>query len=232
MTHADADLGPVVVFQFVKERLDQSALAKFQERRRKLNRKPASKSVADGIVDEPMVGRFRKLREAGSAEDLLAFDQRDTAGHANPRIEQGYEVVEDHAPKFSHAEPFVKFWMLGLLGDFCTMNLVDQFNDYRSRMNDKILSADNLIIKRIFNLDTNAYQEGALDVKSKELIGLTCSLVLRCDDCVKYHLGKCREVGFTTAEVHEAMGVATLIGGTIVIPHLRRAFEFWEELSK
>jgi AhpD family alkylhydroperoxidase len=112
------------------------------------------------------------------------------------------------------------------------MSLVEQFNDYRTRMNEKILAGDNLIIKRIFNLDTNAYQEGALDVRAKELIGLTCSLVLRCDDCVKYHLGKCREIGFTTAEVHEAMGVATLVGGTIVIPHLRRAFEFWEELAK
>ena len=112
------------------------------------------------------------------------------------------------------------------------MALVEQFNEYRAKMNEKILAADNLIIKRIFNLDTNAYQEGALDVKSKELIGLTCSLVLRCDDCVKYHLGKCKEVGFSTAEVQEAMGVATLVGGTIVIPHLRRAFEYWDELSK
>lgn len=112
------------------------------------------------------------------------------------------------------------------------MSLVKQFNEYRSKMNQKILDADNLIIKRIFNLDTNAYAEGALDVKSKELIGLTCSLVLRCDDCVKYHLGKCHEVGLKTEEVNEAMGIATLIGGTIVIPHLRRAFEFWEELSK
>ncbi len=98
-------------------------------------------------------------------------------------------------------------------------------------MNQKILDSDSLIIKRIFNLDTNAYSEGALDIKSKELIGLTCSLVLRCDDCVKYHLGKCKELGFTSAEVNEAMGVATLVGGTIVIPHLRRAFEFWEELK-
>jgi AhpD family alkylhydroperoxidase len=111
------------------------------------------------------------------------------------------------------------------------MSLVKQFNDYRTKMNEKILGSDNLIIKRIFNLDTNAYAEGTLDVKSKELIGLTCSLVLRCDDCVKYHLGKCKEVGFTTAEVHEALGVATLVGGTIVIPHLRRAYEFWEELN-
>ncbi|MEQ8362136.1 MAG: carboxymuconolactone decarboxylase family protein [Cyclobacteriaceae bacterium] len=111
------------------------------------------------------------------------------------------------------------------------MSQVKQFNEYRSKMNEKILSSDSLIIKRIFNLDTNAYAGGALDVKSKELIGLTCSLVLRCDDCVKYHLGKCKEIGFSTAEVNEAMGVATLVGGTIVIPHLRRAYEYWEELQ-
>lgn len=111
------------------------------------------------------------------------------------------------------------------------MDIVKQFNDYRSKMNEKIADADNLIIKRIFNLDTNAYAPGVLDVKSKELIGLTCSLVLRCDDCVKYHLGKCKEIGLTTEEVNEVMGVATLIGGTIVIPHLRRAFEFWEALG-
>ncbi|HYF67094.1 MAG TPA: carboxymuconolactone decarboxylase family protein [Ohtaekwangia sp.] len=111
------------------------------------------------------------------------------------------------------------------------MGLVEDFDTYRSKMNEKISVSDSLIIKRIFNLDTNAYAPGHLDVKSKELIGLTCSLVLRCDDCVKYHLGKCKEVGFSTEEVHEAMGVATLIGGTIVIPHLRRAFEYWEELQ-
>jgi len=111
------------------------------------------------------------------------------------------------------------------------MNLVEQFNQYRTKMNEKILASDNLIMKRIFNLDTNAYQEGALNVRTKELIGLTCSLVLRCDDCVKYHLGKCHEAGLTTVEINEAMGIATLVGGTIVVPHLRRAFEFWEELQ-
>ena len=111
------------------------------------------------------------------------------------------------------------------------MGQVEDFNQYRSKMNEKIMASDSLIIKRIFNLDTNAYTEGHLDLKSKELIGLTCSLVLRCDDCVRYHLGKCKEVGLTTDEVQEAMGIATLIGGTIVIPHLRRAFEFWEELQ-
>jgi AhpD family alkylhydroperoxidase len=111
------------------------------------------------------------------------------------------------------------------------MSIVEDFNKYRSRMNERILASDSLIIKRIFNLDTKAYTEGHLDIRSKELIGLTCSLVLRCDDCVRYHLGKCRELGISTAEVNEAMGIATLVGGTIVVPHLRRAFEFWEELQ-
>lgn len=111
------------------------------------------------------------------------------------------------------------------------MGIVDDFNSYRTKMNEKIMASDSLIIKRIFNLDTNAYTAGHLDERSKELIGLTCSLVLRCDDCVKYHLGKCKEVGFSTEEIHEALGVATLVGGTIVIPHLRRAFEYWGELQ-
>ena len=110
------------------------------------------------------------------------------------------------------------------------MPLVQQFNEYRSKMNERILAADNLIIKRIFNLDTNAYQKGVLDVKIKELIVLTCYMVFRCDDCVKYHLGKCKEVGLSTEQVHEAMGIATLVGGTIVVPHLRRAFEYWDAL--
>lgn len=111
------------------------------------------------------------------------------------------------------------------------MDIVKQFHDYRTRMNEKIANADNLILKRIFNLDTNAYAAGTLDIRTKEMIGLTCSLVLRCDDCVKYHLGKCKEAGFKTEEINEALGVATLIGGTIVIPHLRRAFEYWEALQ-
>ena len=111
------------------------------------------------------------------------------------------------------------------------MSLVEQFNEYRSRMNEKILASDNKVIKRIFNLDTNAYAEGALDVKTKELLGLACSMVLRCDDCVRYHLGKCHEAGVTNAEMQEAFAIATLVGGTIVIPHLRRAVEYWEELQ-
>ncbi|PWI31534.1 carboxymuconolactone decarboxylase family protein [Flavobacteriaceae bacterium LYZ1037] len=110
--------------------------------------------------------------------------------------------------------------------------IVNEFNEYRSKMNDKILADNNKIIKRIFNLDTNAFQEGALDVKTKELLGLVASTVLRCDDCVKYHLESSHKVGLKKEEVVEALSIATLIGGTIVIPHLRRAYEFWDALDK
>jgi AhpD family alkylhydroperoxidase len=109
--------------------------------------------------------------------------------------------------------------------------LVEEFNDYRSKMNEKLLADNNKIVKRIFNLDTNAYAEGALDVKTKELLGLVASTVLRCDDCIKYHLETSYKEGITKEEMMEAMGIATLVGGTIVIPHLRRAYEFWEELE-
>lgn len=110
-------------------------------------------------------------------------------------------------------------------------DLVNEFNDYRSRMNDKILADNNKVIKRIFNLDTNAYAEGTLDVKTKELLGLVASAVLRCDDCIKYHLQTAYQEGLSKEEVSEALGIATLVGGTIVIPHLRRAYEFWEALE-
>ncbi|MFO7720183.1 MAG: carboxymuconolactone decarboxylase family protein [Gillisia sp.] len=111
-------------------------------------------------------------------------------------------------------------------------NQVEEFNSYRERMNDKILKDNNKIIKRIFNLDTNAFAPGALDLKTKELLGLVASTVLRCDDCVKYHLETCYKEGITKEEVMETLGIATLIGGTIVIPHLRRAYEFWEALEE
>ena len=110
-------------------------------------------------------------------------------------------------------------------------NQVEEFNAYRSRMNEKLLGANNKLIKRIFNLDTNAYAEGALDVKTKELLGLVASAVLRCDDCVKYHLESAKKAGANTEEVMETLGIATLVGGTIVVPHLRRAYEFWEALE-
>tara|TARA_R110002167_G_scaffold36675_14_gene115782 strand:- start:328 stop:678 length:351 start_codon:yes stop_codon:yes gene_type:complete len=111
-------------------------------------------------------------------------------------------------------------------------NKVEEFNAYRTKMNEKLLADNNKIIKRIFNLDTNAYAKGALDVKTKELLGLVASAVLRCDDCVKYHLETCYKEGATKEEVMETLGIATLVGGTIVVPHLRRAYEFWEALQQ
>lgn len=111
------------------------------------------------------------------------------------------------------------------------VDIVGEFNSYRSKMNDKILADNNKIIKRIFNLDTNAFTEGALDKKTKELLGLVASTVLRCDDCVKYHLEACHKEGLSKEEVVESLGIATLIGGTIVIPHLRRAYEYWDAIE-
>ena len=110
-------------------------------------------------------------------------------------------------------------------------NKVLEFNEYRSRMNAKILENNNLVLKRMFNLDTQAYQQGALDVKVKEMLGLVSSMVLRCDDCIKYHLGKCYEEGITKDEIFEVFAIANLVGGTIVIPHTRRAAEYWEALE-
>lgn len=110
-------------------------------------------------------------------------------------------------------------------------NLIKDYNDYRNKMNERILEGDNLVIKRIFNIDTNAYLEGVLPVKTKEMLGLVSSMVLRCDDCVRYHLIKCHENGLTRAELFEIFAIANLVGGTIVIPHTRKALEFWDELE-
>jgi hypothetical protein len=109
-------------------------------------------------------------------------------------------------------------------------NTIQEFNEYRQKMNDVILSKDNLVLKRLWNLDTNTYDDGALDKKTKEMLGLVASMVLRCDDCIKYHLQKCHELGLSTAEVYEIFAVANIVGGTIVIPHTRRGAEFWEAL--
>ena len=109
---------------------------------------------------------------------------------------------------------------------------VAEFNDYRVKMNEKILGQNNKVLKRFFNLDTNAYAEGALPSKTKELLGLVASVVLRCDDCINYHLGKCYDVGVSTDEVFEVFAIANLVGGSICIPHTRRAVEYWEALSE
>ena len=111
-------------------------------------------------------------------------------------------------------------------------NKVQEFNEYRQKMNDKILNDDNKVIKRIYNLDTNTFKEGHLPTKTKELLGLVASAVLRCDDCIQYHLEASMKNGVTKAEMMETMSIATLVGGTIVIPHLRRAVEYWELLEK
>jgi AhpD family alkylhydroperoxidase len=111
------------------------------------------------------------------------------------------------------------------------MSSIDDFNSYREKMNEKILGADNLVLKRLFNLDTNTYQEGALSSRTKEMLGLVASMVLRCDDCIKYHLGKCHEQGVTREQMFEIFAVANIVGGTIVIPHTRRAVEYWDELE-
>lgn len=110
-------------------------------------------------------------------------------------------------------------------------NQVQEFNEYRAKMNEVILGKQNKVINRLFNLDTNTYMEGALPVKTKELLGLVASMVLRCDDCIKYHLGKCHEQGVSTDELYETFAIANIVGGTIVIPHTRRAAEYWEELN-
>ena len=110
------------------------------------------------------------------------------------------------------------------------MSLQSEFNDYRSKMIDVLLSHDNLPLKRFFSLDHQMYQEGSLKVKTKELLGLVASMVLRCDDCIKYHLGKCYELEVTTEEIYEVFAIANMVGGSICIPHTRRAAEYWEEL--
>ena len=111
------------------------------------------------------------------------------------------------------------------------MGTLAEFRAFRERMNAEILEEGNLVINRFFALDTRTYEAGALDVKTKELLGLVASMVLRCDDCITYHLVRCREEGVTRAEAFEACSVALVVGGSIVIPHLRRAVARWSELD-
>jgi len=102
---------------------------------------------------------------------------------------------------------------------------LDEFESYRQKMNDRIAEIDHLGIKRFYNLDTAAYKDGALDAKTKELLGLVASMVLRCNDCIDYHILQCIEAGWTDDELYDAMNVALIVGGSIVIPHLRHAVE-------
>lgn len=109
--------------------------------------------------------------------------------------------------------------------------LINDFETYRTKMNDRIMETANTNIKRFFALDTTTYADGALDIKTKEMLGLVASMVLRCDDCIKYHLGKCHEAGVNHDEMNEVFMIANLVGGSIVIPHYRRAVEYWDELN-
>jgi AhpD family alkylhydroperoxidase len=102
---------------------------------------------------------------------------------------------------------------------------LDEFEQYRTRMNERIMEIDHLGIKRFFNLDTSAYKDGALDAKTKELLGLVASMVLRCNDCIDYHILQCVQEGWKDDELYEAFNVALVVGGSIVIPHLRHAVE-------
>ena len=108
---------------------------------------------------------------------------------------------------------------------------VAAFDDFRARMNERILGEDNQVIRRFFSLDSQTYRAGALDVKTKELLGLVASMVLRCDDCIAYHVGQCREAGVRRDEFFEAFSVSLVVGGSIVIPHLRRAVDFLDRLE-
>ena len=109
---------------------------------------------------------------------------------------------------------------------------VRQFTEFRQRMNERILAEPNQVVRRFFALDTQTYQAGALDVKTKELLGLVASLVLRCDDCISYHVAQCREAGVGREEFFETFSVGLVVGGSIVIPHLRRAVDFLDRLEQ
>jgi AhpD family alkylhydroperoxidase len=109
---------------------------------------------------------------------------------------------------------------------------VDEFHAFRTAMNERILSADNRVIKRFFGVDTLTYEPGALDAKTKEMLGLVASMVLRCDDCIAYHIERCKEEGVTEKEMFDVFSVALTVGGSIVIPHLRRGVAFLDELNE
>jgi AhpD family alkylhydroperoxidase len=118
-----------------------------------------------------------------------------------------------------------------LSGEGGEADRVAQFTAFRKRMNERILAEPNQVVRRFFALDTQTYQAGALDVKTKELLGLVASMVLRCDDCISYHVAQCKDAGASRAELFETFSVGLVVGGSIVIPHLRRAVDFLDRLE-
>lgn len=109
-------------------------------------------------------------------------------------------------------------------------NIIEKFQTERTRLNEIVMKYAQLEMKRFWSLDGQVYRDGALPVKFKEMLGLVASLVLRCDDCIKYHIIRCHQEGVTSEELEEALAIGLIVGGSIVIPHLRRAFEAWDEL--
>ena len=107
---------------------------------------------------------------------------------------------------------------------------IEQFTAFRQRMNDRILAQDNQVVRRFFALDTQTYKPGALDLKTKEMLGLVASLVLRCDDCISYHVAQCVDAGVSEDELFEVFSVGLVVGGSIVIPHLRRGVDFLDQM--
>lgn len=112
------------------------------------------------------------------------------------------------------------------------MNEEDSFEEKREKLNELVLEKGNLEMKRFFNLDTQVYREGALTRKTKELLGLVASIVLRCDDCIEYHMRRCHEEGVSDEEMNEALSIALVVGGSITIPHIRELFDKWQGLKE
>ncbi len=117
------------------------------------------------------------------------------------------------------------------MSDPAGQDRVREFTEFRQRMNERILEHDNQVVRRFFALDTQTYKDGALDLKTKELLGLVASMVLRCDDCISYHIAQCKEAGVNRDEFFETFSVALVVGGSIVIPHLRRAVDFLDKIE-
>jgi len=118
------------------------------------------------------------------------------------------------------------------MSDATESDRVAEFSAFRKRMNERILAEPNQVVRRFFALDTQTYQPGALDLKTKELLGLVASMVLRCDDCISYHVAQCKDAGATREELFETFSVGLVVGGSIVIPHMRRAVDFLDRLEQ
>ncbi|MBU0713365.1 carboxymuconolactone decarboxylase family protein [bacterium] len=112
-----------------------------------------------------------------------------------------------------------------------TQQTKDKFNEERQILNELVMKYSSKISKRFLNLDAQVYQDGELDSKTKEMMGLVASLVLRCDDCIKYHLIQCHDHGVSSLELEEILSIALIVGGSITIPHIRRAVSFWDDLQ-